>query len=116
MTWNLKFCFSPFQYSAHIEENTLSSELLRFQVIDLDEEFTDNWLAVYFFTSGNEGNWFEIQTDPRTNEGILKVVKVKPDFPQQQKYSLLAKMIISTSKLYALFLKCHFFIENLEST
>ncbi|XP_045043791.2 desmoglein-3 isoform X2 [Desmodus rotundus] len=67
--------FREFQYSAHIEENTLSSELLRFQVIDLDEEFTDNWLAVYFFTSGNEGNWFEIQTDPRTNEGILKVVK-----------------------------------------
>ncbi|XP_054439473.1 desmoglein-3 [Pteronotus mesoamericanus] len=67
--------FRELQYSARIEENTLSSELLRFQVIDLDEEFTDNWLAVYFFTSGNEGNWFEIQTDPRTNEGILKVVK-----------------------------------------
>lgn len=67
--------FREFQYAARIEENTLSSELLRFQVIDLDEEFTDNWLAVYFFTSGNEGKWFEIETDPRTNEGILKVVK-----------------------------------------
>ncbi|XP_019487167.1 PREDICTED: desmoglein-3 [Hipposideros armiger] len=67
--------FKKSQYSGHIKENTLSSELLRFQVTDLDEEFTDNWLAEYFFTSGNEGNWFEIQTDPRTNEGILKVVK-----------------------------------------
>ncbi|KAM7125799.1 desmoglein-3 [Molossus nigricans] len=67
--------FKESQYSARIEENTLSSELLRFQVIDLDEEFTDNWLAEYFFTSGNEGNWFEIQTDAKTNEGILKVVK-----------------------------------------
>ncbi|XP_023612172.1 desmoglein-3 [Myotis lucifugus] len=67
--------FKESQYSVSIEENTLSSELLRFQVIDLDEEFTDNWLAEYFFTSGNEGNWFEIQTDARTNEGILKVVK-----------------------------------------
>lgn len=85
MTWYLKFRFSPFQYTARIEENTLSSELLRFQVIDLDEEFTDNWLAVYFFTSGNEGNWFEIQTDPRTNEGILMVVKVKSDFPSVAK-------------------------------
>ncbi|EDL76091.1 rCG49548 [Rattus norvegicus] len=56
------------QYSARIEENTLNSELLRFQVTDWDEEYTDNWLAVYFFTSGNEGNWFEIETDPRTNE------------------------------------------------
>ncbi|XP_008534199.2 desmoglein-3 [Equus przewalskii] len=67
--------FRESQYSARIEENTLSSELIRFQVVDRDEEFTDNWLAVYFFTSGNEGQWFEIQTDPRTNEGILKVVK-----------------------------------------
>ncbi|XP_019596731.2 desmoglein-3 [Rhinolophus sinicus] len=76
--------FKESQYLARIEENTLSSELLRFQVIDLDEEFTDNWLAEYFFTSGNEGNWFEIQTDPRTNEGILKVVKPL-DYEQLQK-------------------------------
>ncbi|XP_036061088.1 desmoglein-3 [Onychomys torridus] len=71
------------QYSARIEENTLNSELLRFQVTDWDEEYTDNWLAVYFFTSGNEGNWFEIETDPRTNEGILKVVKAL-DYEQMQ--------------------------------
>ncbi|XP_058532890.1 desmoglein-3 [Ochotona princeps] len=71
------------QYSASIKENTLSSELLRFEVTDLDEKFTDNWLAVYFFTSGNEGNWFEIETDPRTNEGILKVVKAL-DYEQMQ--------------------------------
>ncbi|XP_010975530.2 desmoglein-3 [Camelus dromedarius] len=79
--------FRESQYSARIEENTLSSDLLRFQVIDLDEEFTDNWLAVYFFTSGNEGGWFEIQTDPRTNEGILKVVKAL-DYEQLQNVQL----------------------------
>ena len=66
----------PFQYSASIEENCLSSELIRFQTIDLDEEGTDNWLAKYLILSGNDGNWFDIQTDPQTNEGILKVVKV----------------------------------------
>ncbi|XP_017713530.1 PREDICTED: desmoglein-3 [Rhinopithecus bieti] len=84
--------FRDSQYSARIEENTLSSELLRFQVTDLDEEYTDNWLAVYFFTSGNEGNWFEIQTDPRTNEGILKVVKAL-DYEQLQsmKFSIAVK-------------------------
>ncbi|XP_051019546.1 desmoglein-3 [Acomys russatus] len=71
------------QYSARIEENTLNAELLRFQVVDWDEEYTDNWLAVYYFTSGNEGNWFEIETDPRTNEGILKVVKAL-DYEQVQ--------------------------------
>ncbi|XP_014700842.1 desmoglein-4 [Equus asinus] len=63
-------------YSASIEENCLSSELIRLQAIDLDEEGTDNWLAKYLILSGNDGNWFEIQTDPRTNEGILKVVKM----------------------------------------
>nr|XP_017517242.2 desmoglein-4 [Manis javanica] len=63
-------------YSARIEENCLSSELIRLQAIDLDEEGTDNWLAKYLILSGNDGNWFNIQTDPRTNEGILKVVKM----------------------------------------
>ncbi|XP_013012523.1 desmoglein-3 isoform X2 [Cavia porcellus] len=63
------------QYSARIEENTINSDLLRFQVTDWDEEYTDNWLAVYYIISGNQGKWFEIETDPRTNEGILKVVK-----------------------------------------
>ncbi|XP_004606097.2 desmoglein-3 [Sorex araneus] len=79
--------FKESQYFARIEENTLNSELLRFQVTDWDEEFTDNWLAEYFFTSGNEGNWFEIQTDPRTNEGILRVVKAL-DYEQLQKLQL----------------------------
>uniref|UniRef100_A0A8C2R445 Cadherin domain-containing protein n=1 Tax=Capra hircus TaxID=9925 RepID=A0A8C2R445_CAPHI len=79
--------FRESQYLARIKENTLSSELLRFQVIDLDEEFTDNWLAEFFFTSGNEGNWFEIQTDPQTNEGILQVVK-SLDYEQVQSMQL----------------------------
>uniref|UniRef100_A0A5F8GV57 Desmoglein 4 n=1 Tax=Monodelphis domestica TaxID=13616 RepID=A0A5F8GV57_MONDO len=63
-------------YSASIEENCLSSELIRFQAIDRDEENTDNWLADFFFVSGNDENCFEIHTDPRTNEGVLKVVKM----------------------------------------
>ncbi|XP_032991498.1 desmoglein-4 [Rhinolophus ferrumequinum] len=63
-------------YSASIEENCLNSELIRLKAIDLDEEGTDNWLAKYFILSGNDGNWFDIQTDPRTNEGILKVIKM----------------------------------------
>uniref|UniRef100_A0A8C5LA65 Desmoglein 4 n=1 Tax=Jaculus jaculus TaxID=51337 RepID=A0A8C5LA65_JACJA len=63
-------------YSASIEENCLSSELIRLQAIDLDEEGTDNWLAKYLILSGNDGNWFDIQTDPQTNEGILKVIKM----------------------------------------
>ncbi|XP_063087876.1 desmoglein-4 isoform X2 [Cavia porcellus] len=63
-------------YSASIKENCLSSELLRLQAIDLDEEGTDNWLAKYTILSGNDGNWFDIETDSQTNEGILKVIKM----------------------------------------
>lgn len=33
-------------------------------------------MAVIFFISGNEGNWFEIEMNERTNVGTLKVVKV----------------------------------------
>ncbi|NXC38090.1 DSG1A protein, partial [Penelope pileata] len=62
-------------FSASISENSLSSELLRIQALDADEEFTDNWLAEFFFISGNEDNCFEIVTDPATNQGILRVIK-----------------------------------------
>uniref|UniRef100_A0A8D0EH22 Desmoglein 1 n=1 Tax=Strix occidentalis caurina TaxID=311401 RepID=A0A8D0EH22_STROC len=62
-------------FSASISENSLSSELLRIQALDADEEFTDNWLAEFFFISGNEDNSFEIVTDRATNQGILRVIK-----------------------------------------
>uniref|UniRef100_A0A2K5MEY4 Desmoglein 1 n=1 Tax=Cercocebus atys TaxID=9531 RepID=A0A2K5MEY4_CERAT len=62
-------------YDISIEENTLNSNMLEIRVIDLDEEFSANWMAVIFFISGNEGNWFDIEMNERTNVGILKVVK-----------------------------------------
>ncbi|XP_054439822.1 desmoglein-1-like [Pteronotus mesoamericanus] len=62
-------------YSISIEENALYSDLLQIRVIDLDEEFSANWIAVIFFMSGNEGNWFDIEMNERTNVGILKVIK-----------------------------------------
>nr|XP_032634885.1 desmoglein-1-gamma-like [Chelonoidis abingdonii] len=66
---------SQSSYSATIVENSLSSELLRIQVLDADEQFSDNWLAEFFFIAGNEENCFEFITDPATNEGILRVIK-----------------------------------------
>ena len=71
-----------FQYDITIEENTLHSQLLQIRVIDLDEEFSDNWKAIIFFISGNEGNWFEIEMNERTNVGTLKVVKVWYNYPK----------------------------------
>ncbi|XP_058896248.1 desmoglein-1 [Kogia breviceps] len=62
-------------YSINIEENVLNSNLLQIRIIDLDEEFSANWMAVIFFISGNEGNWFDIEMNERTNVGTLKVIK-----------------------------------------
>ncbi|KFQ64774.1 Desmoglein-1, partial [Pelecanus crispus] len=75
-------------FSASISENSLSSELLRIQALDADEEFSDNWLAEFFFISGNEDNWFEIVTDRATNQGILRVIK-ELNYEHLQTHSLL---------------------------
>ncbi|NXM18031.1 DSG1A protein, partial [Ploceus nigricollis] len=75
-------------FSASISENSLSSELLRIQALDADEEFTDNWLAEFFFISGNEDNCFEIVTDRATNQGILRVIK-ELDFEHMRTHSLM---------------------------
>ncbi|NXC96591.1 DSG1A protein, partial [Certhia familiaris] len=75
-------------FSASISENSLSSELLRIQALDADEEFTDNWLAEFFFISGNEDNCFEIVTDRATNQGILRVIK-ELDFEHMRTHALM---------------------------
>ncbi|XP_031359884.2 desmoglein-4 [Lonchura striata] len=75
-------------FSTSISENSLSSELLRIQALDADEEFTDNWLAEFFFISGNEDNCFEIVTDRATNQGILRVIK-ELDFEHMRTHSLM---------------------------
>ncbi|KFZ65429.1 Desmoglein-2, partial [Podiceps cristatus] len=62
-------------FEGSIEENKANVEILRIKVSDKDEEFSDNWLANFSFVSGNEGGFFRIVTDNRTNEGILTVVK-----------------------------------------
>ncbi|NWI22156.1 DSG2 protein, partial [Crypturellus soui] len=58
-----------------IEENKANVEIMRIKVFDKDEEFSDNWLAKFVFVSGNEGDYFHIETDAKTNEGILTLVK-----------------------------------------
>ncbi|XP_014353651.1 desmoglein-2-like [Latimeria chalumnae] len=62
-------------YEGSIEENAVDVEVLRMKALDDDEENTDNWLADFEIVSGNEENYFIIETDEKTNEGVLKVVK-----------------------------------------
>lgn len=65
------------QYEGSVEENTLDVEVLRIKAVDLDLIYTDNWLAVFEFISGNEAGFFNITTDSKTNEGIIMIRKVK---------------------------------------
>lgn len=62
-------------YQVNIIENWIGLTDLRMKVFDADQEYTDNWYAVFEIVSGNEGGWFVIDTDSQTNEGRLRVVK-----------------------------------------
>ncbi|XP_061694431.1 desmoglein-2-like protein [Syngnathoides biaculeatus] len=62
-------------YEGSVEENTINVEVLRIQAVDLDLKFTDNWLAVFQIVSGNEGGYFSIATDSKTNQGIITIKK-----------------------------------------
>ncbi len=57
-------------------ENRAKVEVMRFKVLDDDEETTDNWRAVFDIVSGNDDGTFSVSTDPKTNEGILMLEKV----------------------------------------
>ena len=52
--------------------------MLRLLVQDGDLPFTSAWRVKFRILNGNEEGHFDIFTDPKTNEGILNVIKVKP--------------------------------------
>uniref|UniRef100_A0A8C6UR63 Cadherin domain-containing protein n=1 Tax=Neogobius melanostomus TaxID=47308 RepID=A0A8C6UR63_9GOBI len=63
-------------YFAEVNEMELRDEFLKIQVEDKDTRHTAGWKAEYFFVSGNEGGIYAIKTDPKTNEGVLSIVKL----------------------------------------
>ncbi|XP_054623900.1 desmoglein-2-like protein [Dunckerocampus dactyliophorus] len=62
-------------YEGSVEENTINVEVMRIKAVDLDLIYTDNWLAVFEIISGNEGGYFTITTDPKTNEGRVMILR-----------------------------------------
>ncbi|XP_072805162.1 desmocollin-2 isoform X1 [Vicugna pacos] len=67
--------FTRSSYVTSVEENRIDVEILRVTVEDKDLINTANWRANFTILKGNENGNFKIVTDPKTNEGVLCVVK-----------------------------------------
>lgn len=50
----------------------------RLEVEDKDLPGSPNWVARFTILEGDPDGQFKIYTDPKTNEGVLSVVKVSP--------------------------------------
>ncbi|XP_030017235.1 desmocollin 2-like protein [Sphaeramia orbicularis] len=67
--------FTKTSYAASVMENEHEKLILRIPVEDKDEINTPNWISKFVITKGNENGNFRIDRDPKTNEGLLYVVK-----------------------------------------
>lgn len=65
------------EYDASVKESITQTDILRVSVDDLDTPNTPAWRAKYTIIEGNENHNYKIETDPKTNEGILSVIKAK---------------------------------------
>ncbi|XP_051515749.1 cadherin-like protein 26 [Myxocyprinus asiaticus] len=68
--------FNASRYSAEVMEMVLK-EILRIGVIDKDTPNTPASKAKFTIVKGNEEENYKIETDPKTNEGVLSVIKGK---------------------------------------
>ncbi|KAK2815966.1 hypothetical protein Q5P01_026433 [Channa striata] len=75
------------EYAGSVDENVADVIVMRIKSLDKDLEHTDNWLTVFTIEKGNEDNLFSIETDKKTNEGILKLIK-PVDFEEVQNLEL----------------------------
>ncbi|XP_069587344.1 desmocollin-2-like [Ranitomeya imitator] len=62
-------------YEVEVNENESGMVILRIPIIDDDLVNTSNWRALFSITQGNGLGHFNITTDPKTNEGLLRVIK-----------------------------------------
>ncbi|XP_069072058.1 blastomere cadherin-like [Pleurodeles waltl] len=79
--------FDPKKYIGIVPENEERFEVQRLIVSDGDEANTETSKAVYKIVKGNEGGFFEVTTDPVTNDGILTTAKGL-DFEREEQHVL----------------------------
>uniref|UniRef100_K9J7L9 Cadherin-13 n=1 Tax=Xenopus tropicalis TaxID=8364 RepID=K9J7L9_XENTR len=66
--------FTKKEFQATVKEG-VTGVMVNLTVEDKDDPTTGAWKAVYTIINGNPGQSFEIHTNPKTNEGMLSVVK-----------------------------------------
>lgn len=77
-------------YKGTVMENQQNVLVLRIPVEDRDLINTPNWRALYEVTKGNESGNFRMETDPKTNEGLLYVIK-----PLDYEQTPLVKLVVT---------------------
>ncbi|XP_060930145.1 cadherin-like protein 26 [Limanda limanda] len=69
--------FKNKKFYGEVYESQPKKDVLRVEVEDKDTPHTPGWRAKYFFLDKKEEEYFQIETDPETNEGILNFIKGK---------------------------------------
>ncbi|XP_069607309.1 cadherin-like protein 26 isoform X1 [Ranitomeya imitator] len=71
-------------------ERDVNVTVLRIGINDGDTPYTPGWRAKYSIIEGDDNEHFSISTDPKTNEGLLRVIK-----PLDYEESALSNLIIT---------------------
>ncbi|NXU46603.1 CADH1 protein, partial [Drymodes brunneopygia] len=79
--------FNPTMYKESVDENEVGVLVARLHVTDQDLPGSPAWQAVYRIQSGDPEGDFEITTDPKTNDGLLKTAKGL-DYETHARYTL----------------------------
>ncbi|XP_074507504.1 desmocollin 2-like protein [Sebastes fasciatus] len=67
--------FTKVSYAVDVKENEKEKLILRIPIEDKDLINTPNWISKFVIAKGNDNENFRIDTDNKTNEGLLYVSK-----------------------------------------
>ncbi|XP_075918488.1 cadherin-2-like [Petromyzon marinus] len=79
--------FTGITFTGTARENAVNVTVTTLTATDVDEPGTPAWRTRYVVRGGDPGKNFAVETDPRTNDGRLYVVKPL-DFESSSKYNL----------------------------